>query len=189
MKILIYDVETTGLDSEKSAIHQLSGKVVIDGEVKETFNLKIAPHPGAEITDEALKVSGVTREQIAGYISHMVQFQKFKMMLEKYVSKYDKTDKFYLCGFNIGPFDNQFLRAFFKRCGENWFGSYFWSNYLDCIVLATPYLIDKRSQMKDFKQSSVAEALGVNVEAEKLHDAFYDIELSHQIYDKVCGKY
>ena len=112
-----------------------------------------------------------------------------QVMLEKYVSKYDKTDKFYLCGFNIGPFDNQFLRAWFLRCGEKWFGSYFWSNYLDCIVLATPYLVDKRSQMKDFKQSSVAEALGVKVEAEKLHDAFYDIELSHQIYDKVCGKY
>lgn len=189
MKILIYDVETTGLDSQKSAIHQLSGKVVIDGEVKETFNLKLRPHDGAEITDEALRVSGVTREQIAGYTSHMVQFQKFKMMLEKYVSKYDKADKFYLCGFNIGPFDNQFLRAWFARCGEKWFGSYFWSNYLDCIVLATPYLVDKRPQMKDFKQSSVAEALGVKVEEEKLHDAFYDIELSHQIYDKVCGKY
>lgn len=189
MKILIYDVETTGLDSQKNAIHQLSGKVVIDGEVKETFNFKLAPFMGAEISDEALRVSGVTREQIAGYPNQATQFQQFKMMLEKYISKYDKADKFYLCGFNIGPFDNQFLRALFTRNGEKWFGSYFWSNYLDCIVLATPYLVDKRPMMKDFKQSSVAEALGVTVEAEKLHDAFYDIELSHQIYDKVCGKY
>lgn len=189
MKILIYDVETTGLDSQKSAIHQLSGKVVIDGEVKEVFDFKIRPHMGADITDEALKVSGVTREQIQEYPDAATQFQRFKMMLEKYINKYDRADKFYLCGYNIGPFDNQFLRAFFARNGEKWFGSYFWSNYLDCIVLATPFLVDKRPAMKDFKQSSVAEALGVKVEEEKLHDAFYDIELSHLIYDKVCGKY
>ena len=117
MKILIYDVETTGLDSEKSAIHQLSGKVVIDGETKETFNFKLAPFDGAEVSDEALKVSGVSREQIAGYPNYRTVFERFKMMLEKYVSKYDQTDNFYLCGFNIGRFDNHFLRAFFKRCG------------------------------------------------------------------------
>ena len=57
------------------------------------------------------------------------------------------------------------------------------------MVLATPFLANKRSQMIDFKQSTVAKELGVVIEAEKLHDASYDIELCHAIYDKVCGKY
>lgn len=64
MKILIYDVETTGLDSQKSAIHQLSGKVVIDGEVKETFNLKLCPHEGADITDEDIMREGIVHAPI-----------------------------------------------------------------------------------------------------------------------------
>ena len=103
MKILIYDVETTGLDSQKSAIHQLSGKVVIDGEVKETFNFKLCPHGGADITDEALKVSGVTREQIAGYPNYRTVFEQFKMMLEKYVSKYDLWTETAGRGFSAFP--------------------------------------------------------------------------------------
>jgi DNA polymerase-3 subunit epsilon len=34
MKLLFYDLETTGTDSEKNGIHQISGKIVINGEVK-----------------------------------------------------------------------------------------------------------------------------------------------------------
>lgn len=36
---------------------------------------------------------------------------------------------------------------------------------------------------------TVAKALGIDIEESKLHDADYDIELSHEIYDRVCGKY
>ena len=43
--------------------------------------------------------------------------------------------------------------------------------------------------MIDFKQATVAKELGVVIDVEKLHDASYDIELCHAIYDKVCGKY
>ena len=57
------------------------------------------------------------------------------------------------------------------------------------MVLATPVLAEKRHKMSDFKQASVAEELGIVIDSEKLHDASYDIELCHTIYDKVCGKY
>lgn len=43
--------------------------------------------------------------------------------------------------------------------------------------------------MKDFKQGTVAKALGIEVDDSKLHDAKYDIDICHAIYDKVCGEY
>lgn len=189
MKIFLYDLETTGLDYEKNAIHQLSGKIIINGETKEKFNFHMAPFKGAEISQEALNVSGVTEEQIKSYPHENYVYNQVMDMLNKYVSRYDRRDKMYLCGFNVHRFDNQFFRAWFERHGNHFFNSFFWSDSLDVMLLASPCLIDKRPYMQNFKQMSVAEALGITIDESKLHNADYDIELSQQIYDKVCGKY
>lgn len=189
MKIFLYDLETTGLDSEYNAIHQLSGKIIIDGQTKEMLNLHMAPFEGALISKGALSVSGVTEEQIKAYPNEDEAYNKLMNKLNKYVSRFDRQDKMYLCGFNVHRFDNQFLRALFERHGNRFFNSYFWSDSLDVMLLASPCLIDKRPYMQNFKQMSVAKALGITIDESKLHNADYDIELSQQIYDKVCGKY
>ena len=67
MKILFFDLETTGVLPNKHGIHQISGEIVIDGETKESFDFKVRPNPKAEITQEALDVAGVTRYQILPY--------------------------------------------------------------------------------------------------------------------------
>ncbi|MBR2476215.1 MAG: 3'-5' exonuclease, partial [Bacteroidaceae bacterium] len=67
MKIFFYDLETTGTLFWKHGIHQISGAIVIDGEVKERFDLRVAPNPKAIVEDAALQVAGVTREQIMAY--------------------------------------------------------------------------------------------------------------------------
>ena len=38
MKLFFFDLETTGLDNQKHAIHQISGKIIIDGIEKTKFN-------------------------------------------------------------------------------------------------------------------------------------------------------
>jgi len=114
-------------------------------------------------------------------------YAEFVKMLGKYVDKFDKKDKFYLCGFNNASFDNQFLRAFFKQNEDNYFGSWFWANCLDTYVLATPKLFDVRSTMANFKLATVCRQLGIEVEDEKLHDAQYDIFLTRQLYLKCSG--
>ena len=189
MKLLLFDLETTGTDAVKNGIHQISGKIIINGEVKETFDFKVHPKEGAVYEEKALEVGNVTKEQLEAYPAMPVVYAKVIAMLDKYVSKYDRHDKFFLVGYNNAHFDNQFFRQWFVDNGNNYFGSYFWSNSFDCMVLATPFLADKRSQMIDFRQATVAKELGVVIDVEKLHDASYDIELCHAIYDKVCGKY
>ena len=39
MKVVFFDLETTGTLVNKHGIHQISGMIVIDGEVKETYVL------------------------------------------------------------------------------------------------------------------------------------------------------
>lgn len=44
------------------------------------------------------------------------------------------------------------------------------------MVLATVYLANKRTEMENFKLSTVAATLGVQVDGDSLHNAMYDIE-------------
>lgn len=98
MKLLFFDLETTGTNPGRNGIHQISGQVVIDGIVKESFDFHVQPNPKADIEDEALAVAGVTREQIAKYPAMGTVYRQFVAMLGKYVDKYNSKDKFFLVG-------------------------------------------------------------------------------------------
>jgi DNA polymerase III subunit epsilon len=186
-KILFYDLETTGTMYWKNGIHQFSGIVCINGEVKETFNFKMKPNPNAIIDDKALEIAGVTRKDLESYPIGMNQgYKKFTDLVAKYVDKFNKQDKFHLCGFNNRSFDDPFLRALFTQCGDNYFGSWFWSDSLDVMVLASEKFKEERSNMKDFKLSTIAEKLGITVDPSKLHDALYDVELTRESYYRLC---
>lgn len=189
MKLFFFDLETTGTTVNRHGIHQISGEIVIDGEVKESFDYHVQPNPAAQIDPAALEVGGVTEEQIKAYPPMGQIYNEIVAMLGKYVDKYNRKDKFYLVGYNNASFDNQFFRAWFIQNGDKYFGSWFWANCMDVMVMATPYLADKRGEMENFKQGTVAKTLGIEIDDSKLHDAKYDIEVCRAIYDKVCGKY
>jgi len=183
MKILFFDLETTGINPGKHGIHQISGEIVIDGITREQFDFKVHPNPNAIIEQEALDVAGVTKEQILAYPPMDEVYSQFVSMLSKYVDKFDKRDKFFLAGYNNASFDNQFLRGFFLQNGDNYFGSWFWSNCLDVMVLASQFLMEKRHKMIDFKLKTVAQTVGIEIDETKLHDASYDIYLTKRIYE------
>lgn len=187
-KLFFYDLETTGVRFWKNGIHQISGKIVIDGETKETFNYKVQPYKDALIEDEALAVAGITREDLLEYTPMVEVYTSLRQMLAKYVDKYNKMDKFHLVGFNNASFDNQFFRAFFTQMGDNYFGSWFWADSHDVMVMASVHLADVRHRMTNFKLATVAKEFGIEVKDESLHDALYDIELTEQIYNKIICK-
>ena len=187
VKKLFFDLETTGVDERQNGIHQISGCLEVDGQVVEQFNWHVAPNPKAKITQEALDVCGVTEEQIKGYEEMGVVFRRFKAMLTRHCDPYDKTDKIHLVGFNNASFDNKFLRAWFVQNEDKFFGAWFHSGSLDVMVLAGQYLLERRHRMPNFKLSSVAEEVGIVLEEERLHDAFYDIELTRNVYRIVTG--
>ena len=188
MKAFYFDLETTGVMYWKNGIHQISGAIEIDGELKERFDFKVAPNPKAIIDPEALLVGGVTQEQIEAYPEMRSVYKELVIMLSKFVDKFCKTDKFFLIGYNNASFDNQFFRAFFTQCDDKYFGSWFWSSSIDVMVLASEYLKDVRHDMKDFKLKTVAAYLGIEIDETKLHDAQYDIDLTMNIYKIITNK-
>lgn len=185
MKIFLYDLETTGVNHWRHGIHQISGMIILENEIKETFNFKVQPNPNAKIEKEALEIGNVTLEQIMSYPSMNVVYRQINDMLSKYVNKFNKHDKFHLMGYNINSFDNHFFRAFFVQNNDNYFGSWFWSDSIDVMVLATNKLKGERHKMENFKQSTVAKYMGIEVEDDKLHDAMYDVELCYKIYQSI----
>ena len=186
-KLLYLDLETTGLYPWKNAVVQISGEVEIDGETKEKFNLLVKPFEGAIIEDSALKVNGRTREELKTFAPGYEIFGQFRSMLEKYISKWSKTDKFFMVGYNSHSFDSEFLRAFFKKNGEKYYGSYFWSAGHDVMLLAAYKLAEQRPGMKNFKLMTVAKELGIEVDESRLHDAEYDIEITKAMYKAVIA--
>lgn len=188
MKLFFFDLETTGINPARNGIHQISGEIVIDGDVKEKFDFHVCPNPKATIDPAALEVAGVTKEQILAYPSMDNVYHELVTLLSKYVDQYDRNDKFFLVGYNNTSFDNNFLRGFFLQNDDKYFGSWFWSNSIDVMVLATQYLMDKRAEMENFKLSTVADFLKIHVEKNDLHSANYDIALTKAIYDKVTDK-
>lgn len=187
MKLFFFDLETTGVNPAKNGIHQISGEIIIDGITKESFDFKVQPNPKAIIEEEALNVAGVTKDQIMAYPSMKVVYSEIIKMLSKYVDKFNKTDKFFLVGYNNASFDNQFFRGFFMQNNDNYFGSWFWSNSYDVMVLATPYLAEKRHLMENFKLPTVAKFLGIETDESKLHDAGYDIYLTKCIFNIITN--
>lgn len=187
--MIFYDLETTGLKADRHGIHQLSGCVEINGEVVEEFNLRMHPREGVEYDPAALLVGGRTQAQIEAEKPQDVVFKDFKRMLEKYVDKYNTKDKIWLAGYNNRGFDDIFLRRWFEDNGDKYFGSWFWPDTIDILVLAADYLKGhRRRMMPNFKLRSVAAALGLWVDEERLHDAQYDIDLTRQIYQIVSRK-
>lgn len=188
-KLFYYDLETTGVRYWRNGIHQISGLIEIDGEVKETFNFHVRPNPAADIDPQALEIGGVTLEMIQGYPGMKEVHAKIIYMLSKYVGRYNKTDKFFLIGYNNSSFDDNFFKAFFEQNDDKYFFSWFWSSKIDVMVLASQFLIGRRHLMENFKLHTVAKELGIEVNEDNLHDALYDIKLTREIHKKILEKW
>jgi DNA polymerase III subunit epsilon len=187
LKHCFIDSETTGTLAYKHGIIQIAGSIMFVNterkfEIKERFNFKLRPYDIDEINDEALAVSGSTRDEIMKYPEPARAYSDFVAILGKYCDKYNKKDKFFFTAYNAG-FDNDFMRHFFKKNGDQYFGSWFFNPYCDIMQLALRKLCWIRSEMQDFKLATVAATLGINIEGQ-LHDAMTDIRLAEAIFVK-----
>ena len=186
-KAVYIDVETTGTDPVKHGIHQLSGIIEVDGGEVENFDFRPRPRDNEEISEEALKVAGVTKDQIMAGTPPGEVLIKFKNMLKKYVDPYDKTDKFQFVGYNAS-FDMKFIREFFKKGEDSYFGSWFYFPYIDVMSKAAYELRNERNNLPNFKLTTVAKYLGIEFDEEKAHNALFDIELTKEVLKRLENK-
>lgn len=184
MKEVFIDVETTGTDPKVNGIIQLSGIIEIDSIERDRFDFKVKPFDGDVISDEALKVSGVTREMLSGFEAPNIVKAKLTSILSRYVDKYNPKDKYNFIAYN-SSFDDAFVRSFFLKNRDKYYGSFFRWPSIDVAVLASCCLNGKRSTMPDFKLKTVARSFGITVDETRLHDSMYDIDITRQIYRKI----
>lgn len=182
MKLMFIDVETTGTDPSRHAIIQLAGQIWVGGSLKKAFNWRMWPR-GKEITEEAVRVTGISAKQMLSYPPSSHAIEAFIHILGEWVSAFDRHDKFFLVGFQAN-FDASFIRQWFLDHGNNFFGSYFWHPPIDVAQLAMFHLLNRRPRMIDFRLESVAGELGIEFEGTS-HDAVYDVEVTRKIWEKI----
>jgi len=179
VKTFYFDLETTGLNPEKHAIIQLAHIIDIDGEIVEEGEFLIRPYEKDLIDDEALKVNKRTREEIAGFEDPDVVFWEIvNDLLDKHIDRFDKTDKFYPAGYNIESFDIPFMREYFRKAENPYYGSYF--NYKPIDPMRILFWLNwmGKINLPNLRLETVCNYCGIKINA---HDAVSDTRAAREL--------
>ena len=162
---------------------------MIDGKVVESFDLRPRLFKPDKIAPEAMEKTGMTKKGImARPMGPKDAWEMFVEIIGKYVNPYDKRDKLVFVAYNA-KFDFDFLRRMAEKCGEQFFGSWFWWPPICVAVLAMDRIsVANRAKLPDFKLGTLVSALGIDVDPDKLHDACYDIYLTRLLHEMVGNR-
>ena len=185
-KIIFIDTETGGVNPEKSALIQLSGIIRIDKKDVEKFNFYIKPFENSEVNEKALEVQGRTLEELKTdkYVEEKEVYKQFVNLLDKYIDKYDRTDKFVVAGYNV-RFDVDILKAFFQRHGNNFLFSYLDSSMLDPLYsIRLLQIAEVLPVLENNKLETWCKHFGIELKA---HDSLEDIEATKKLIGKLIS--
>jgi DNA polymerase-3 subunit epsilon len=179
-KVLFFDCETTGTDPKRHDIIQVAGIIEIDGEVREEFCFNVQPFNYGSISPEALKVNGKTIEELRTFPQPNEVYGNIVRLFKKYIDKFDKTDKFIPAGQNVA-FDIEFLRQFFFRNLDKFFGSFMTNRTVDLRHIIAFLEYAGKINLENHKLKTIAEYFGVTG---NFHDALEDIKITRSIIHK-----
>ena len=185
-KIIFIDTDTGGVNPEKAALIQLSGIIRIDKKDVEKFNFYIKPFENSEVTEKALEVQGRTLEELKTdkYVEEKEVYKQFINILDKYIDKYDRTDKFIVAGYNV-RFDVDILKAFFQRHGNNFLFSYLDSSMLDPLYsIRLLQIAEVLPVLENNKLETWCKHFGIELKA---HDSLEDIEATKKLIGKLIS--
>lgn len=180
--MIVLDVETTGLDHQKHSIVSIGA---LEFEHPENqFYGECKPWEGAEITDEALKINGFTRTQLANQPkSHDQLIQEFLKWTQPIKNKT-------LAGENVW-FDALFFKEAIKRVNVPWT---FGHRYVDSQAIAYEHfaragkLILKKEGTSAINLDKILEFVGIKVRG-STHNALEDAQLTAEILSRlIYGK-
>lgn len=183
-KALLIDTETTGLTSN-SAIVQLSGMIVVDGEVMEEFDLRARPHEDAYVSQQALDIIGFTIEELNEFDHPLEMLQNLIRIMDKYVDKFNKNDKFTLVCHNMF-FDYNKIQEFTRRLGFGFINSYIDSTHRMCTMETARALscLGVYDKPTNYKLETLCNHFGIDTNV-KLHDSLEDIRLTYKLLCKL----
>lgn len=177
-KVLYIDVETTGTDPAKHGIIQIGAIIETAGIVAEELDLKCAAHEGAEIDNEALRITGTDRAELQKRMSSFEAFLLFREFLNRHIEPYDRADKCYPAGYNV-HFDLDFVQNWFRFHGDKYgIGSYVNWRRLDPLPILFMKDFTGSLHLPDYRLETVCRHFGIAIEA---HDALSDIRATRKL--------
>lgn len=186
LKILWLDVETTGLNEKENDIVQIAAIFDIDIVPYWEINMYVQPFSFDAIDSAALDVTGFTRDQLKGFLPPSKAHGKLNKQLDGVINKYDRKDKACIAGQNPS-FDRDFLKEFYNKNNDKYFGSWFDYHTIDISTLAAVFhrkgiidLYDPERDRVSLKLNNIARAFGL--EQKEKHDALDDIKLARTIF-------
>ena len=184
MKILYFDCETTGTNHLLNEIVQFAAIVEIDSIVKEQVNFKCQPTNWEAIDAKALEVTGLTIEKLKTFEKPEIVAKNIQNLFNKYIDKYDKTDKFFPAGHNV-LFDINFLQSFWiKHLDKYGTGSYQNWQSLDSRVFANFLNVAGKLKVENIKLETLCKYYGIEINA---HDALSDINATRLLIKKMIS--
>ena len=180
-KICYMDLETTGLDPIKNGIHQIGMIAEIDGEVVDVREFKVRPMKRDTVEISALAVSGINVEDLDKYPTVQEIKPDLERWLGRFVNKFKREDKFTLAGYNIRTFDIPFLREWFTKQNDHYFGSWFNNQPID--VLALAYWLRHLEiipELENYKLVTLCKFAEIEL-GDAAHDAIADIEATREL--------
>ena len=188
-KLLFYDLETSGLSSYKHGIIELGYRYEVNGILEAEDVIKMNPRSAnIECDSKTLEFLGYTIEDLDNLDHYHIGYERFEGFLNNVVDRFDSSDKIVLVGYNNRKFDDNFLRSFFYKNNNKFFGSYFYSASIDVISMAAEACVNLDKFPPSFKLSEVAKFFDIPVKEESLHEAGYDIELTVALYNKFTNR-
>jgi len=155
--VVVFDVETTGLEASRCEIIEIGAVKISKGKIIETFETLI--NPSQEIPDEITKLTGITADMVAKSPDIT------KVMPDFYKFCYGCT----IMAYNI-DFDYKFISVWGQKQGY-----VFDNRQIDVLYLARAFV----PGLKNFKLSTVCKKLGVSLENahRAVHDAMATAEV------------
>lgn len=164
MKYVVFDLETTGLDTENDSILEIGAIKVVDGEVVAEFEELI--NPGFMIPEHITRINGIDNELVkeADYPPNVLN--RFHNFIQ---------DCDFVLGHNAKRFDYPFIASSFRRNGIKFDGVM----CKDTIWMAKA----KLRRIKGYSLSALCEHFEiVNTTA---HRALSDVYATYEVYKKL----
>lgn len=160
---IIFDFETSGLNSKYAEVIEISAIKVIDGIIKEQFDTLVKPDNPIDPSSTA--VNGITDDMVSNAPSLPEALSDFLDFIE------DCT----LLGYNIISFDMPILR----RIALNVLGQEISNEVIDILYIARKRL----SLLPDHKLSTIASHF--NISTDGAHRALTDCYITKQCYEQL----
>jgi DNA polymerase III alpha subunit (gram-positive type) len=178
------DVETTGTDRKLHNIFQIAGIIRDENDViLDEFNFKFKPFSLEHFEEMALTQTNVTIEELENLnMTSTEAYEALIQVLSKHCNRFNKKDKLLFVAYNA-KFDDDFIREFFAKHDDKYYGSWFWAPPLCVMQMAMFFLMDHRGAFPNFKLGTLCECAGFKWDDTEAHDALYDIRMTMRLFD------